>query len=139
MIEVKILDYETRYNDCITWMQEHTELWISAELPSTYEGCTIATNDYNVYISEEKQEYLVEVIRIISMLSQIRSEMTAKGVEPYEPDANHTPEKLESVVGYLSLVETRYINGVDLTREDLVNQEMEKMAKKEKVRRESDL
>lgn len=116
-MDLKIGDYNARFDACMEWLQTKMGEFGNAEQPATQTDCNIASDDFKQYILEEKPQKLAEVIEILDLLSEIQGELKVNHRVSYKPDEDHSPDNLQQAVLDLGQSENNYINNVRLARE----------------------
>jgi len=119
-MDLKIGDYNARFDECIGWFNGKQEEFANTEAPATQTDCNIASDSFKTYIVEEKPSKLAEVIEILDLLSEIQGELKVNHRVSYSPDEDHNPDKLQQVVLDLGVSENNYINEVRTAREGLL-------------------
>jgi len=109
-MDLKMTDYNNRFDACMAWLQDKTNHWQNQEAPDTELDCRAASADFKTYIVEEKPHKLADVISILDLLSDIQGELRANHRTAFVPDEEHQPDLLQDAVLALGSTENEYMN-----------------------------
>jgi len=139
-MDLKMTDYNQRFDDCMAWLTGKTEEFNGMEAPETELECRGASSEFKTYIVEEKPHKLADVISILDLLSDIQGELRANHRTAFVPDEEHQPGKLQEAVLTLGSAENGYMDKIREQREALLDKvdigggvSEEKMAEFEKA------
>jgi len=119
-MDLKMTDYNRRFDECMEWLQGKTNHWEQAAAPDTELECRGASEEFKTYIVEEKPHKLADVISILDLLSDIQGELRANHRTAFVPDEEHQPSALQDAVLSLGNVENQYMNKIRDQREALL-------------------
>jgi len=119
-MDLKMTDYNERYDACMAWLQHKIKHFQEAQAPETELECRGASSDFKQYIVDEKPHKLSDVIEILDLLSDIQGELRANHRTAFVPDEDHQPSNLQDTVLALGSAENEYMNKIRGKREDLL-------------------